>query len=88
MKSLLPGSRGYFAIGVEGVSKSVNLGNLLRSAHAFGASFVFTIGADPRAMETRADTSKAASHIPLYHWRSVAEMTGGRKQPYAAISPI
>ena len=75
MKSLLPGSRGYFAIGVEGVSKSVNLGNLLRSAHAFGASFVFTIGADPRAMETRADTSKAASHIPLYHWRSVAEMT-------------
>jgi tRNA G18 (ribose-2'-O)-methylase SpoU len=74
VKSLLPGSRGYFAIGVEGVSKSVNLGNLLRSAHAFGASFVFTIGADPRAMETRADTSKAASHIPLYHWRSVAEM--------------
>ena len=51
----------YFAIGVEGVSKWVNLGNLLRSAHAFGASFVFTIGADPRAMETRADTSKAAS---------------------------
>ena len=74
VKSLRPGSRGYFAIGVEGVSKSVNLGNLLRSAHAFGASFVFTIGADPRAMETRADTSKAASHIPVYHWRSVAEM--------------
>jgi tRNA G18 (ribose-2'-O)-methylase SpoU len=75
VKSLLPGSRGYFAIGVEGVSKSVNLGNLLRSAHAFGASFVFAIGADPRVMETRADTSKAASHIPLYHWRSVAEMS-------------
>ena len=61
VKSLLPGSRGYFAIGVEGVSKSVDLGNLLRSAHAFGASFVFTIGADPRAVETRADTSKATS---------------------------
>jgi hypothetical protein len=39
-------ARGYFAIGVEGISKAVNLGNLLRSAHAFGASFVFTIGAD------------------------------------------
>jgi tRNA(Leu) C34 or U34 (ribose-2'-O)-methylase TrmL len=36
--------------------------------------FVFTIGADPAALETRADTSKAASHLPLYHWRSVAEM--------------
>ncbi|MGA8690286.1 MAG: hypothetical protein WB662_10360 [Methyloceanibacter sp.] len=52
-------ARGYFAIGVEGVPKAVNLGNLLRSAHAFGASFAFTIGADARAMETLADTSKA-----------------------------
>ncbi|MEE8144119.1 MAG: TrmH family RNA methyltransferase, partial [Kiloniellales bacterium] len=33
--------RGYFAIGVEGISKPMNLGNLLRSAHAFGASFFF-----------------------------------------------
>ena len=69
MKAKIP-SRGYFAIGVEGVSKSVNLGNLLRTAHAFGASFVFTIGADPRALETRADTSKAPGHLPLYHWPS------------------
>ena len=75
VKSLLPAGRGYFAIGVEGVSKSVNLGNLLRSAHAFGASFVFTIGADPRALETRADTSKAASHIPLYHWKTIADLS-------------
>ncbi len=74
MKSLLPPVRGYFAIGVEGVSKAVNLGNLLRSAHAFGASFVFTIGADPRALQTRADTSKASAHLPLYHWTSLAEL--------------
>jgi tRNA G18 (ribose-2'-O)-methylase SpoU len=74
VKSLLPATRGYFAIGVEGISKSVNLGNLLRSAHAFGASFVFTIGADPRMMETRADTSKASSHIPVYHWRNIGEI--------------
>ncbi len=74
MKSALFAHRGYFAIGVEGVSKAVNLGNLLRSAHAFGASFVFTIGADPRALETRADTSKAVSHLPLYHWASLAEL--------------
>ena len=35
--------RGYFAMGVEGISKPLNLGNLIRSAHAFGASFFFTV---------------------------------------------
>ncbi len=74
MKTLLPASRGYFAIGAEGISKAVNLGNLLRSAHAFGASFVFTVGADERALEMQSDTSRAESHVPLYHWRSLAEM--------------
>jgi tRNA G18 (ribose-2'-O)-methylase SpoU len=74
MKSELPWPRGYFAIGVEGISKPVNLGNLLRSAHAFGASFVFTIGADPRALEMRSDASRAEMHVPLYHWRSLAEL--------------
>ena len=74
VKTSPPSPRGYFAIGVEGISKPVNLGNLLRSAHAFGASFVFTIGADARAFEMRADTSKAETHLPLYHWRSLAEL--------------
>ena len=37
--------RGYFGIGVEGVSKAMNAGNLYRSANAFGASFVFTVAA-------------------------------------------
>jgi len=74
VKALLPPTRGYFAIGVEGISKAVNLGNLLRSAHAFGASFVFTIGADDKALEMRSDTSKAATHLPLYHWRTLAEL--------------
>jgi tRNA(Leu) C34 or U34 (ribose-2'-O)-methylase TrmL len=70
-----PGTaRGYFAIGIEGGSKAVNLGNLLRSAHAFGASFVFTIGADPRVMDTIADTSRAPSDLPLYHWQNIEEM--------------
>lgn len=55
---------------MEGSSKSVNLGNLLRTAHAFGASFVFTIGADPRALDSRGDTSKAPGHLPVYHWPS------------------
>jgi tRNA G18 (ribose-2'-O)-methylase SpoU len=74
VKTQLPAARGYFAIGVEGISKAVNLGNLLRSAHAFGASFVFTIGADERALQTPADTSKASAHLPHYHWKSLAEL--------------
>ena len=73
MKSQPATARGYFAIGIEGASKAVNLGNLLRSAHAFGASFVFTVGAEARVMDTIADTSKA-SHLPLYHWQSNDEL--------------
>ena len=66
--------RGYFAIGVEGISKPMNLGNLIRSAHAFGAHFVFTIGADYRMAGARSDTSKAPAHVPLYNWESVEAM--------------
>ena len=40
-----PVHRGYFGIGVEGISKPMNLGAVLRTAHAFHASFCFTIGA-------------------------------------------
>lgn len=67
-------TRGYFAIGVERISKQMNLGNLMRSAHAFGASFVFTINAHYRLAEAKSDTSKAVGHLPLYNWACVQEM--------------
>ena len=68
--------RGYFAIGAEGISKPMNLGNLIRSAHAFGASFFFTIAPVFAASEVRlSDTSDAAKHLPLYNYDSVAELT-------------
>jgi tRNA G18 (ribose-2'-O)-methylase SpoU len=64
--------RGYFAIGVERISKPMNVGNLLRSAHAFGASFFFTIApALPEEELRRADTSAAPGHLPLYTFASV-----------------
>ncbi len=66
--------RGYFAIGAERISKPMNLGNLLRSAHAFGAKFFFTIGAHPRAFEAKSDTSRATLHLPVYHWSSPSDM--------------
>ena len=53
--------RGYFAIGAENISKPMNLGNLIRSAHAFGASVFFTIAPKFEAREVRlSDTSDAA----------------------------
>ena len=61
-------SRGYFGIGVEGVSKSANVGALLRTAHAFGAAFCFVVGAGFDARASRlADTSDTLDHVPL--WR-------------------
>lgn len=68
-------TRGYFGIGAEGVSKSANVGALLRTAHAFGASFCFTVGAgfDARAARS-ADTSDTATHLPMWRFPSIEEM--------------
>ena len=66
--------RGYFAIGVERISKQLNLGNLMRSAHGFGASFSFTIGAQYSAMEGWSDTSRSIDHMPHYSWKTLDEM--------------
>jgi tRNA G18 (ribose-2'-O)-methylase SpoU len=46
--------RGFFGVGAEGISKGVNLGGLVRTTHAFGGSFFFTVGAnvDPRDVRT------------------------------------
>lgn len=65
--------RGYFAIGAERISKPMNLGAILRTAHAFGASFAFTVAAHHRArLANLADTSKAGGHLPLYEWDAIS----------------
>ena len=67
--------RGYFAIGVEGISKPANVGAVMRTAHAFGASFVFTIAPDTDIEGFRAsDTSEAAKNLPLYTYPDVASL--------------
>jgi len=67
--------RGYFGIGLEGISRPMNAGNLFRSAHAFGADFAFAIApaVDLRAVN-RSNTSHAARHPPFYEFASVADM--------------
>ena len=66
--------RGYFGIGVERISKQLNLGNLMRSAHGFGASFAFTIGARYISEEALSDTSRASGHLPIYAFDKPADM--------------
>src|SRR5580700_7137238 len=69
-------ARGYFGIGAEGVSKSANIGALLRTGHAFGAAFCFTIGTgwDSRAART-ADTSHTELHVPMWRYPTLAELS-------------
>jgi tRNA G18 (ribose-2'-O)-methylase SpoU len=67
-------SRGYFGIGIEGVSKPMNAGNLFRTANAFGGSFVFTIGAEYSVRKARSDTSVAPKNIPWYDFDTLDDM--------------
>ncbi len=67
--------RGYFGIGVEGISKAMNVGSIFRTAHAFGAGFVFTVAANYAEGEGgRADTSGALGHTPFYEFPDIAAM--------------
>jgi tRNA G18 (ribose-2'-O)-methylase SpoU len=67
--------RGYFGVGVEGLSKAHNAGSLFRTAHAFGAAFAFTVGAVYARREVeQTDTSKSFGHMPLYEFAGVADL--------------
>lgn len=59
--------RGYFGIGAEDITKAMNVAALMRTAHAFGASFVFSIGRVHAGHQWgRVDTSDATGSLP-YH---------------------
>lgn len=66
--------RGYFAVGTDGISKPMNLGNLLRIAHAFGASFFFTVGGRVKLADAVSDTSDAAGRLPIYQCASADDL--------------
>ena len=67
--------RGFFGIGVESISKEGNLGNLVRSAHAFGAHFFFTVAPAVDYAEVRvSDTSDAFEHLPLYEFEDAQSL--------------
>ncbi len=68
--------RGYFGVGVEQISKEYNAGNLVRSAHAFGASFFFTVASkvDLKLVKV-SDTADSFDHMPLHQFENVEAMT-------------
>lgn len=67
--------RGYFGVGVERLSKPRNAGAIFRTAHAFGASFLFGIDADVNLRQLhQTDTSGAAGQTPLWEFPSVAAL--------------
>ena len=50
----------------------MNVGAIMRTAHAFGASFVFTIDAVYAKREGgRSDTSDAPEHLPLHEYATL-----------------
>ncbi len=72
--------RGYFGIGIDQASKAGNVGNLIRTAHAFGASFVFAV--NPKAyahsgeLVTKdfTDTSKSHLQLPFFNYATAADV--------------
>jgi tRNA G18 (ribose-2'-O)-methylase SpoU len=68
--------RGYFGIGVEGISKPMNLGAILRTAHAFRASFAFAIQPALDVNELlQSDTSIAIENMPVHIHGSLDRFT-------------
>lgn len=66
---------GYFGIGIMGISKAGNAGNLIRTANAFGAQFAFMVAADFRRNIHKFDTAKTSSAIPVFEAERFEDLT-------------
>lgn len=58
--------RGFFGVGIWYPKVEENIGTLWRSAHAFEASFIFTVG--KRYSKQSTDTARTPLHVPLFHY--------------------
>lgn len=65
-------SRGFFGIGVYHPKTEQNIGTLLRTAHLYGAAFVFTVGRRYKAQAS--DTQNTPAHTPLYHYADIDDL--------------
>ena len=65
--------RGYFGVGIYHPKTEQNIGTLWRSAEAFGASFICTIGR--RYKKQGSDTTKTYRQIPLFHFEDLDDFS-------------
>lgn len=63
---------GYYGIGIENGKTEVNLGTLWRSAHIFGAAFIFTVGRRYRRQSS--DVKHTWKSVPLLNFLTVDEL--------------
>lgn len=52
----------------------MNIGNIFRTAHAFDASFVFTVNAHYSVRRSKSDTARSTSHTPFYEWDAMDDL--------------
>jgi tRNA G18 (ribose-2'-O)-methylase SpoU len=64
--------RGFFGVGVYRPKHEVNIGSLWRTAVAYDAAFLATVGRRYRAQAS--DTGNAALHAPLYHYPDLDDL--------------
>jgi tRNA G18 (ribose-2'-O)-methylase SpoU len=64
--------RGYFGVGIYQPKHEVNIGTLFRSAHAFSADFLCTIGR--RYREQASDTTKVLRNMPVYNYLTIDDL--------------
>ena len=67
--------KGYFGIGVWYPHKDCNVGTLFRSAYAFDADFLFTVGRKYQCQSS--DTCRSIRHLPYYNFLDIFEFKKG-----------
>jgi tRNA G18 (ribose-2'-O)-methylase SpoU len=59
-------------VGIWHPKHECNQGTLWRSAYAFGASFIFTVG--PRFAKQPGDTPRAWKHVPVFRFTDLEDL--------------
>ena len=79
--------RGFWGVGVYRPKNSTNLGTLWRSAHNFGANFLFTVESRTSPIQA-SDTTCAWKHIPLYVYPSIEELVLPLECPMVGVEQV
>lgn len=67
-------NRGYFSVGIHHPKFECNQGTLWRSAFAFGAAFIFTVGR--RFTHQASDTPKSWMSVPMFNFPTLDDLVG------------